>query len=379
MNIFEFSPFQTPPGVMELREQIRTFLDRQLAGTDPVRRANCWMRHDAEFSRALGQAGFIGMVWPKRFGGHDRSPAERYIVLEELLAAGAPVCAHWVADRQSGPLILKYGTEQQKQRLLPGIVRGETYFCIGLSEPGAGSDLASVRTQARRVAEGWRISGQKIWTTNAHRSQFMIALVRTGSIEERQAGLSQFIIDLSLPGLTIKPLVDLTGASEFNEVWFDDVLVAEDMLIGEVGQGWKQVTAELALERSGPERYLTSFSLLKALIHHARTADSETLTSVIGQAVAELWTLRQMSMSTAAKLAQGQDPSVEAAIVKDLGTAFEQSLPVLAQDLLEVDLSDQSDLARLLAYLLQVFPSFSLRGGTREILRGIIARGLGLR
>jgi alkylation response protein AidB-like acyl-CoA dehydrogenase len=379
MKIFEFSAFATPPGVGELRGQIRTFLDAQLAGTDPVRRANCWMRHDAEFSRALGQAGFIGMVWPKRFGGHERSPAERYIVLEELLAAGAPVCAHWVADRQSGPLILKYGTEQQKQRLLPGIVRGETFFCIGLSEPGAGSDLASVRTQARSVAGGWRISGQKIWTTNAHRCQFMIALVRTGTIEERQARLSQFIIDLSLPGLTIKPIVDLTGACEFNEVWFDDVLVAEDMLIGEVGQGWKQVTAELALERSGPERYLTSFSLLKALIHHARAAGSEALTSLIGHAVAELWTLRQMSMSTAAKLAQGQDPSVEAAIVKDLGTAFEQSLPVLAQDLLEIDLSDQSDLARLLAYLLQVFPSFSLRGGTREILRGIIARGLGLR
>jgi alkylation response protein AidB-like acyl-CoA dehydrogenase len=379
MKILEFSPFETPPGVRELRQGIRTFLHRELAGTDPVRRANCWMRHDADFSRALGQAGFIGMVWPKRFGGHDRSPAERYIVLEELLAAGAPVCAHWVADRQSGPLILKYGTEQQKQRLLPGIVRGETYFCIGLSEPGAGSDLASVRTHARRVPEGWRISGQKIWTTNAHRSQFMIALVRTGSIDERQAGLSQFIIDLSLPGLTVKPIVDLTGASEFNEVWFDDVLVPEEMLIGEVGQGWKQVTAELALERSGPERYLTSFSLLKALIHHARGAGSEALTSMIGQAVAELWTLRQMSMSTAAKLAKGQDPSVEAAIVKDLGTGFEQSLPVLAQDLLEVDLSDQSDLARLLAYLLQVFPSFSLRGGTREILRGIIARGLGLR
>jgi len=379
MKIFEFAPFETPPGVRELRGQIRAFLDGQLAGTDPVLRANCWMRHDAAFSRALGRAGFIGMVWPKRFGGHGRSPAERYIVLEELLAAGAPVCAHWVADRQSGPLILKYGTEQQKQRLLPGIVRGETFFCIGLSEPGAGSDLASVRTHARRVAEGWRISGQKIWTTNAHRSQYMIALVRTGSIEDRQAGLSQFIVDLSLPGLTIKPIVDLTGACEFNEVWFDDVLVAEDMLIGEVGQGWKQVTAELALERSGPERYLTSFSLLKALIHHARTSGSEALASVIGQTVAELWTLRQMSMSTAAKLAQGQDPSVEAAIVKDLGTGLEQSLPVLAQDLLEIDLSDQSDLARLLAYLLQVFPSFSLRGGTREILRGIIARGLGLR
>jgi alkylation response protein AidB-like acyl-CoA dehydrogenase len=379
MKIFEFSPFESPPRVRELRQEIRTLLDRELAGTDVVRRANCWMRHDAEFSRALGQAGFIGMVWPKRFGGHARSPAERYIVLEELLAAGAPVCAHWVADRQSGPLILKYGTEQQKERLLPGIVRGESYFCIGLSEPGAGSDLAAVRTHARRAPGGWRISGQKIWTTNAHRSQFMIALVRTGSIEERQAGLSQFIIDLSLPGLTVKPIEDLTGACEFNEVWFDDVLVSEEMLIGEVGQGWKQVTAELALERSGPERYLTSFSLLKALIHHARSAGSEALTLLIGQAVAELWTLRQMSMSTAAKLTRGKDPSVEAAIVKDLGTGFEQSLPVLAQDLLEVDLSEQSDLARLMAYLLQVCPSFSLRGGTREILRGIIARGLGLR
>lgn len=354
-------------------------MEDHLAGTDPVLRANCWMRHDAAFSQALGRAGFIGMVWPKRFGGHERSPAERYIVLEELLAAGAPVCAHWVADRQSGPLILKYGTEDQRQRLLPGIARGDAYFCIGLSEPNSGSDLASVRTRARRTDEGWRISGQKIWSTNAHRSHYMIALVRTGEIEERQAGLSQFIVDLSLPGITIRPIVDLTGAAEFTEVFFDDVLVPDDMLIGEVGQGWKQVTAELALERSGPERYLTSFSLLNALIRHARESGSEVLLPLIGQSVAELWTLRQMSMSTAAKLAAGEDPAVEAAIVKDLGTSFEQSLPEIAQGLLDVDSGQGDDLGRLLAYLLQVSPSFSLRGGTREILRGIIARGLGLR
>jgi alkylation response protein AidB-like acyl-CoA dehydrogenase len=371
--------FESPPAAEALREQVRTLIQTQLARTDPVRRANCWMRHDADFSRALGQAGFIGMVWPKRYGGHERSPAERYIVLEELLAEGAPVCGHWVADRQSGPLILKYGTEEQKRKLLPGIARGETFFCIGLSEPGSGSDLASVRTRARRTDEGWRISGQKIWSTNAHRSQYMIALVRTGE-EERHVGLSQFIIDLATPGITINPIVDLTGSSEFTEVFFDDVLVPDDMLIGAPGEGWKQVTAELALERSGPERYLTSFSLLNALIRYVADHPREDLVRFVGQSVAELWTLRQMSMSTAAKLSAGEDPAVEAAIVKDLGTSFEQMLPATAQALLDdLSFSDGGDLGRLLAYLMQVSPSFSLRGGTREILRGIIARGLGLR
>jgi alkylation response protein AidB-like acyl-CoA dehydrogenase len=372
-------PFSVPRQVRGLRADVRALLASELRDRDPVLRTNCWMRHDAGFSQALGRAGFIGMLWPKRFGGHERTPAERYVVLEELLAAGAPVCAHWVADRQSGPLILKYGTEAQQRQLLPGIARGDTYFCIGLSEPGSGSDLASVRTHAIRTAEGWRIAGQKIWSTNAHRSHYMIALVRTGTIEERQAGLSQFIIDLTLPGITIRPITDLTGASEFTEVFFDDVLVPHGMLIGALGQGWQQVTAELALERSGPERYLTSFALLSALIRHAQHSSDEELVSFIGQAVSELWTLRNMSMSTAAKLASGQDPAVDAAIVKDLGTSFEQGLPVQTQALLDIDLSAPDELSRLLAYLLQVYPSFSLRGGTREILRGIIARGLGLR
>lgn len=372
--------FESPPHAAGLREQVRDLAESHLADKDPVTRANCWMRFDADFSRKLGAAGLIGMVWPKRYGGHERSPAERYIVLEELLAAGAPVCAHWVADRQSGPLILRYGTEEQKQRLLPGIARGETYFCIGLSEPGSGSDLASVRTKARPTQEGWRVGGQKIWSTIAHRAHYMIALVRTGTDEERQNGLSQFIVDLSLPGVTIRPIVDLTGAEEFTEVFFDDVLIPNDMLIGNVGEGWRQVTAELALERSGPERYLTSFSLLKALIKIAHDTGREDLTRLTGQFVAELWTLRNMSMSTAAKLAAGQDPAVDAAIVKDLGTSLEQALPAAVQALLEeAEFADGSDFGRLLAYLLQASPSFSLRGGTREILRGIIARGLGLR
>ena len=372
--------FTAPPGADELRAKVRELAEGYLADKDPVTRANCWMRPDPAFSLLAGEAGLIGMVWPKKYGGHERTAAERYIVMEELLAAGAPVCSHWVADRQSGALLLKYGTEEQRQKIIPGIVRGETYFCIGLSEPGSGSDLASVRTRATHTAEGWRINGQKIWSTIAHKSHYMIALIRTGSEEERQKGLSQFLIDLSMPGIDIRPIRDLTGTEEFTEVFFDDVLVPDSMRIGEVGEGWKQVTAELALERSGPERYLTSFSLLNALIRFGQTSGRDDIRRLVGQAVAELWSLREMSMSTAAKLASGEDPVGEASIVKDLGTGYEQELPRAVQALLEeVDFASGDDFGRLLAYLLQASPSFSLRGGTREVLRGIIARGLGLR
>ncbi|WP_293846219.1 acyl-CoA dehydrogenase family protein [Sphingopyxis sp.] len=166
---------------------------------DVVARANCWASFDGDFSRALGAAGYIGMTLPSRYGGGDRHPLERYVVIEELLAAGAPVGAHWIADRQTGPLIVRYGSEDQCERYLPGIAKGELYACIGLSEPGAGSDLAAVRTTARETAEGWRINGQKIWTTGAHFSHIMLALVRTEEGSARNAGLSQLLIDLDTP------------------------------------------------------------------------------------------------------------------------------------------------------------------------------------
>ncbi|HET6969492.1 MAG TPA: acyl-CoA dehydrogenase family protein, partial [Phenylobacterium sp.] len=344
--------------------------------SEAVKRANCWAVSDPVFSRALGEAGYIGMIWPKRYGGHERHPLERYVVLEEMLAAGAPVGMHWIADRQSGPLLLRYGTEEQRTRFLPAVARGELYACIGMSEPGAGSDLASVRTRGVRTNEGWRVSGQKLWTTNAHNAHVMIALVRTQEGSERQAGLTQFLIDLASPGVTVRPIIDLAGGHDFNEVFLDEVLVPDAMRVGEVGAGWKQVTAELSLERSGPERYLSSYALLVELVRAAGPKPEPVLAGLIGRATAELWTLRQMSMSTAAKLAAGEDPALEAAMTKDLGNAFEQALPRAVQA--EVD-ADGGDLARVLSLLLQVSPSFSLRGGTREILRGIIARGLGLR
>lgn len=379
MQIFPIEAFNPPGDIPALRAQVREIVALHAAGWAPEARANCWFSFDPAFSRALGAAGLLGLTWPKQYGGHERSALERYVVLEELLAAGAPAGLHWIADRQTGPLLLRYGTQGQRDKYLPGMARGEIYACIGLSEPGAGSDLAAVRTAARRTPEGWRVSGQKVWTSGAHRSHAALTLVRTEEGSERHAGLSQLMIDLDLPGITIRPIIDMTGAHHFNEVFFDDVLVPLEALVGTEGQGWKQVTAELALERSGPERYLSSHALLVALIDAAGPEPDAAIAQLVGRLTAELWTLRQMSMSVAARLEAGEDPVVEAAIVKDLGNAFEQALPRAVQAAVDADLAGRSDLSRLLSWLLVASPSFSLRGGTPEVLRGIIAKGLGLR
>jgi hypothetical protein len=377
LRTISFEPFDLPPEAEALRGEVRKFLNDTIPQRSAVDRAQSWSGMGREFSRKLGARGWIGMTWPRQYGGHERSHAERYVVVEEMLAAGAPVSFHWIADRQSGPLLLKFGTEQQRELILPRIARGELCFCIGMSEPGAGSDLAGVRTRGRKIDGGWTVSGQKIWTTNAHTADYMIALTRT-SDGERHAGLSQFIVDMKSPGVTVKPIESLTGESHFNEVFLDDVFVPDDMLIGREGDGWRQVGAELAYERSGPERYLSSIRLFLEFLRVVSDTPTEAERIFIGQIAAQMWTLRQMSLSVTGKLAAGGDPASDAAIVKDLGTSLEQDIPRAIQALAPPGLSDES-FQQTLTYLVQTSPSFSLRGGTREILRGIIARELGLR
>lgn len=373
-----------PPEDEALRPKVRTLAMEAVAGMPLDRRARSWMGFDTAFSRKLGEAGLLGLTLPTEYGGAGRGPFARFVVVEELLAAGAPVGAHWIADRQSAPLIYNYGTEAQRREYLPRICRGEALFCIGMSEPGAGSDLAAVRSRAERTGEGWRLNGQKLWTTGAHHVDYMIALVRTsGGPEDRHAGLSQLIVPLHRPGVSIRPIEDLAGDAHFNEVFFDDVDLPPDALIGEEGQGWAQVTAELAFERSGPERIYSSHVVLDAWIEHLRKvgrADDGTA-AFVGGFIARLATLRAMSLACTGRLAAGESPVVEASLVKDLGTSFEQELPLAIADDLAAHSQENPDpeFVAALRYLTLVAPSFSLRGGTREILRGIIARGMGLR
>lgn len=372
-----------PAPAEAFRAEVKAFLASHMPPTAPEVRARSWMGFSAGFSRKMAERGWVGLTLPREYGGASMDAFSRFVLVEELLAAGAPVSAHWIADRQSGPLILKFGTEAQRNFYLPRICAAEAFFCIGMSEPNAGSDLASVGTRAVRAENGWRLNGRKIWTTNAPHCHYMIALVRSsGTPEDRHGGLSQFIVDLSLPGVTVRPIRDLAGDAHFSEVFFDDVLLGDDALIGQEGSGWAQVTAELAFERSGPERLYSSIVLLDYWIGCLRrSADAGQHADLVGRLVTHLATLRHMSISVTSMLVQGESPVVEAALVKDLGTSFEQSIPAVIEAAIAADPSTDVDtgLYRTLAYVSQVAPTFSLRGGTREILRGMIARGLGLR
>jgi alkylation response protein AidB-like acyl-CoA dehydrogenase len=266
--------------------------------------------------------------------------------------------------------------------ILPRIVSGDCCFCIGMSEADAGSDLAAVRTQATQTSSGFVINGAKIWTSFAHHADYMILFCRTeGRSEDRHSGFSQFLVDMTTPGIEVRPIYDLLGRHHFNEVAFKDVWLARDCLIGELGGGWRQVTSELAFERSGPERFLSSFALLVELIRALGEAPGEGAQIAVGRLTSHILTLRHLSRSVAGMLETGEDPALQAALVKDVGNALEQEIPEIARLVLaaEPSPSDASAYSATLAETIIQAPVVSLRGGAREILRGVIARGLGLR
>ena len=379
MQALNITPGELPPECEALRAEVREFIAENLGDYPVSKRVRNWSGNDPEFSRKMAERGWIGMTWPKIFGGAERTSLERYVVLEELLSVGAPVGAHWVADRQSGPLLMRFSPDVLAPKIVPKIARGEAFFCIGMSEPDSGSDLASIRSKATLASNGWVINGRKVWTSNAHRTHYMIALLRTSERgENRHAGMSQFLIDMKTPGITVRPIVNQLGEHDFNEVTFDDVVVPHENLIGEEGGGWKQVGTELAFERSGPERYLSSSQLLLEMLDAADPANPRHAVA-LGRITAQYATLRQMSLGVALMLSRGESPALAAAAVKDQGALVEQAMPDIAHDLFGGLADPDSTLAQAMAYTALAVPSFSLRGGTREILRGIIAKGLDLR
>ena len=374
-----FEPTSFPASAQALRAEVRAFLAEELAAGSFVPRPNSWTIFDPAFSRKLGARGYIGMTWPKAYGGRGMSSLERYVVVEELLAQGAPVGAHWVSDRQSGGQILKFGREDKKRDLLPRMARAEIFFGIGMSEPDVGSDLASVRSRGEKTNSGWRINGTKVWTTSGHRKDYLIALIRTTPGSERHQGLTQFLIDLSKPGIRRSGIENLAKQDEFSEIVFEDYIADDSDILGEVGQGWQLVTHELAQERSGPERFMSDFRLLVELVR--RVGIKPIAQRDVGRLIARLLALREMSISVAGMLTRGQSPELAAALVKDLGTQFERDLPELARLVVpaEPSMAGGDAYEEALAHTILYAPSFTLRGGTREVLRGIIARHLGLR
>ncbi len=315
---------------LSLQAEVRAFLEAEL-GRDAARRPGLGMNAAAsrEFSRKLGARGWLGMALLQALRRRRaQRPSTWFVVTEELLRYGAPVGHHWLADRQTGAVINRFGTDEQKARFLPGIASGDLGFSVGLSEPGAGSDLAAIRTRAVRDGDGWVISGQKVWTTGAHRNDYIVALCRTSDEPDRRDGLTQFIVDLAAPGLAVHPIALLDGSADFNEVVFDNVAVGPDAVLGDLGRGWSQTTAELALERGGPDRFMSVYPVLEAFLREMEPAGlvspgrGESARRFLGRATATFWVMRNMALSIARAVDRGESSVHQAALLKEVGTRF---------------------------------------------------------
>lgn len=365
----------------QFRLEVRQFLQEQLNKGTFQTKFDSWLSgSDPSFSKKIAKKGWIGLTWPKEYGGQNKSFLHRYILTEEFLAAGAPVAAHWIADRQSGPLLLRFGTEQQKQFFLPQIASGDCFFAIGLSEPNSGSDLASVSTRAEKVDGGWIVNGAKTWTSNAHDAHYMITLVRTTPFNgnKKHVGLSQLIVDLQAKGVTIRPIQYMTGKPHFNDVFFDNVFIPDKMVVGEVGNGWKQGLTELAYERSGPERILSTLPLLIEFVDECKRHNDGQSLEQASILLSKLWSLRNASIAIAKELEHGSEVNIPAALVKSMGTQFEQSVAEIVRLFMNTypRLDAERKLDRLMAESILHGPGFSIRGGTTEILYGIVAKGV---
>lgn len=361
-----------------LQLEVREYLNERLpVGSYPV---GLGMNgaFDPEFSRDLGAMGWLGMSLPAEYGG-GKSAVERLIVVEELLARGAPVGAHWVADRQSGPSIAAHGTPEQKQRFLPRIARGEISFAIGMSEPDAGSDLAAVRTKATPTEGGWLINGSKIWTSGAHVVDYMLCLFRTS--DDKHGGLTQFILDRESAGIDIEPITFIDGHADFCLVTFTDVFVPDENRLGEVGSGWGQNKGELVLERGGVDRWMSAMPVLQNWVASRAGTQGEPdahAAADLGSIVARCWAFHGMSLAVARMVDAGKYPMTEAALVKDMATRFEQGcIDIVVKHLGRMPRLDSDDPAEaLLAQAVLVKPSWTIRGGTTEILHSLIAKEL---
>ncbi|GAA2736642.1 acyl-CoA dehydrogenase family protein [Actinocorallia aurantiaca] len=365
-----------------LRREVRALLAEQRSAGVFTPTVDSWGNGwNPEFSRALAERGWVGMTVPRQYGGGGRSFVERFAVTEELLAAGAPVSAHWVADRQVAPSLLRHGTDEQRARFLPPITRAEEFWAIGMSEPGSGSDLASVRTKAVPVEGGWIVSGTKLWTSGAHHAHFFIVLARTAPTdpERRHEGLSQFIVPLDAPHVRISPVLNLSGEHHFNEVVLDEVYVPDGMLLGEPGTGWRQVTAELGFERSGSERFLSTYALLAEALREAGSGGIPS-DPRLGALVGRHFGLHHMSLAVSQALERGDAADIPAAVVKLLGTQMEGDVVDVVDELVGPSERDASPvLAEFLRAGVLSRPGFTIRGGTTQVLNGVVARGLGLR
>ncbi|MFC2011593.1 acyl-CoA dehydrogenase family protein [Chloroflexota bacterium] len=385
---FEFTPEQN-----EFRQEVRDFLEEEIKKGTFEPSCDAWIQgYSPEFTRKVAERRWIGLTWPLEYGGQGRSHIDRLILTEEMLRYGAPAACHWFADRQIGSGILRYGSEEQKREILPKIIAGEAYVGLGLSEPEAGSDLASLRTKATGDGGDYIIDGQKMWTSCGVFMNYIYLVARTDPEVPKHRGISEFIFETRLPGITITPTIDITGSTAWAEVFFDGVRVPATAMIGEKNRGFYQVVNQLDYERAGLERLMGNYPLYDAIVQFVKDTErngkplaKETLVrQKLAQLQVEFEIGRLLTYKVVLVMEEGRAPNVEAAMAKVYSTDFEQHLAKVAMEILGLygQLVEDSRWAPILgmaphSYLAST--GYSLQAGTSEVLRNVIAlRGLGL-
>ena len=373
---------------IKFRQEVRDFLEAELKAGYWEPSCDAWIQgYNPEFTKRVAQKGWIGLTWPKEYGGQGKGPIERLILTEEMLRYGAPAGCHWFADRQVGASILAYGTEELKAEFLPGIIKGELYFGLGMSEPGAGSDLASVQTRATEDGDYYIINGQKTWTSCAHFAHYFYIIARTDSDAPKHRGISEFILKADIPGLNRTPMIDITGTEAWNDVFFDNVRVHKKYLIGEKNRGFYQILKQLDYERSGMERIMGNYALFVAIMQFSKEnklSQDPLIRHKLAQIYIEFEVGRLLGYRVFSLMEEGQPPNWESAISKVYSTEFEKRLANLAIEILGpygllMSGSKFAPIRGIAPHSYLGSKGYSLQGGTTEILKNIIAtRGLGL-
>ncbi len=327
--------------------------------------------YSKEFSRELAARGWIGMTWPDNpYSGKASPPIDRLIVGEEMIKAGAPIAASWFADRQMGPSLLTYGTADQQAAFLPGIVAGETTWCIGMSEPNAGSDLASLKTAAVCSGDSFVINGQKIWTSFAEVSDFCYLICRTSQEGPPHAGISEVIVPMDSAGIEIRPIKDMTTNRHFCEVFFTDVRVPVANLVGVEGGAFKQTMRQLEHERGGIDRLVSNYALYRIALERADTTNpvvrDEIASLEIGYRIGRILVIRETLK---------QAPAGFSAATKCFCTEHEVRVSEFVSRVLGPEATLWDDITRGLSYA----PGYTIMGGTSNVMRNILGeRVLGL-
>ncbi len=324
----------------------------------------------AEFAVEMAALGWVGMTWPREFGGGGRPPIDRLIVAEELIGAGAPIAALWFADRQMGPSLIKYGTPDQRAEFLPQILSGTTTWCIGMSEPDAGSDLAGLKTSAALDGDDFIINGQKIWTSFGEVADYCYLICRTRSEGPPHAGISEIIVPMNLPGIEVRPIKDMTTNRHFCEVFFTDVRVRAVNLVGTEGAAFKQTMAQLEHERGGIDRLVSNHALYLIARQRADTGDP-----LVRQQIAALESKYRIGRILVAREVLRQAPAGFSAATKCFCTEHEFQVAEFVFRTLGAEAMLWNEVTRGLCYA----PGYTIMGGTSNVMRNILGeRVLGL-